>query len=191
MKKFLLVSIIVLSSIFSEVSAQKQIVFEGVTIPRTIQFENKTLQLNGAGTRSKMWMEVYIQALYLSQLSDDPKQIINSDTEMSIRIEITSAIVSSGRLRRAIKSGFESSAPEKAALLKEKISELNNMLLEDITKGDVFELSYNPADKSVWVLKNKTLKGKIKGFEFKQALFGIWLSDNPVDKDLKNNLLGL
>jgi hypothetical protein len=191
MKKIILVFLLFVSAVFSDIYAQKQIIFDGVTIPRTIKFENKTLQLNGAGSRSKMWVEVYIQALYLTELSQDPKEIINSDTEMSIRIEVTSAIVSSGRLRRAIQNGFESSAPEKIAELKPKMLEFNNMMLEEITKGDVFELTYNPAEKSVWVLKNNVLKGKVAGFEFKKALFGIWLSDKPVDQDLKNSLLGI
>src|SRR6478609_4336912 len=111
LKKILLGLTLIVSILFSsEGFAQKQIVFEGVTIPRTINFENKTLQLNGAGSRSKMWMEVYIQALYLSQLSQNPKEIINDNLEMSIRIEITSALVSSGKLTRALNAGFEKSA---------------------------------------------------------------------------------
>jgi hypothetical protein len=38
--------------------------------------------------------------------------------------------------------------------------------------------------------KNEVLKGKIPGFDFKKALFGIWLSDKPVDETLKKHLLG-
>lgn len=191
MKKILLVLTLVISSFFSEINAQKQIVFEGVTIPRTITFQNKTLQLNGAGSRSKMWVEVYIQALYLSQLSQNPKEIIEDNTEMSIRIEVTSALVSSGKLTRAMNSGFEKSAGANLNSLKPKIELFKSYLSEDITKGDVFELTYNPNDDSVWVSKNKSLKGKIQGFEFKKALFGIWLSDKPADEDLKNSLLGI
>jgi hypothetical protein len=191
MKKLLLVVTLVISALFSEVSAQKQIVFEGITIPRTITFQNKTLQLNGAGSRSKMWVEVYIQALYLSQLSQNPKEIINDNLEMAIRIEITSALVSSGKLTRAMNAGFEKSAGDNLEALRPKIELLKNYLSDEITRGDVFELTYNPSDKSVWVTKNHELKGKIEGFDFKKALFGIWLSDKPADEELKNSLLGL
>lgn len=191
MKKFLLVVTLVISALFSEANAQKQIIFEGVTIPRTITFQNKTLQLNGAGSRSKMWVDVYIQALYLSQLSPNPKEIINDKTEMSIRIEITSALVSSGKLTRAMHTGFEKSAGQNFEALKPKMELLKSFLSEDITKGDVFELTYNPADQSIWVIKNHELKGKIEGFEFKKVFFGIWLGDKPVDEELKNNLLGV
>jgi hypothetical protein len=190
-KKIFLVITLVISTFFSEVNAQKQIVFEGVTIPRTMTFENKTLQLNGAGSRSKMWVEVYIQALYLTQLSQSAKDIINDNVEMSIRIEITSALVSSGKLTRAIHSGFEKSAGDRFEALKPKIELLKSYLAEEITRGDVYELTYNPADTSVWVVKNGVFKGKVEGLEFKKVFFGIWLGDNPVDNDLKNSLLGI
>jgi hypothetical protein len=190
-KKIVLVITLIISALFTEANAQKQIVFEGVTIPRTITFQNKNLQLNGAGSRSKMWVEVYIQALYLSILSQDPKEIINDNTPMSIRIEITSALVSSGKLTRAIHAGFEKSAGINFSILRPKIELLQSFLAEEITKGDVFELTYNPADSSIWVVKNKVLKGKVEGFEFKKVFFGIWLGDKPVDEDLKNSLLGI
>jgi hypothetical protein len=190
-KKILLIITLVISALFTEANAQKQIVFEGVTIPRTMKFENKTLQLNGAGSRSKMWVEVYIQALYLSHLSQNPTEIINDNLEMSIRIEITSALVSSGKLTRALNAGFEKSAGADFGNYKPKMELLKGFLADEITKGDVFELTYNPTDSSVWVIKNGQLKGKIPGFDFKKVFFGIWLGDKPVDEELKNSLLGV
>jgi len=192
LKKILLGLTLIVSILFSsEGFAQKQIVFEGVTLPRTMKFENKTLQLNGAGSRSKMWVEVYIQALYLSQLSQNAKEIINDNLEMSIRIEITSALVSSGKLTRAINAGFEKSAGDAFESFKPRMALLQGFLADDITKGDVFELTYSPVDSSLWIIKNGQLKGKIPGFDFKKVFFGIWLGDKPVDEDLKSNLLGI
>jgi hypothetical protein len=37
--------------------------------------------------------------------------------------------------------------------------------------------------------KNGIEKGVVQGKEFKKALFGIWLSGNPADDDLKEDLL--
>ncbi|WP_348823592.1 chalcone isomerase family protein [Flavobacterium aestuarii] len=191
-KKIALGFIFMVSILFSsEANAQKQIVFEGVTLPRTMKFEGKTLQLNGAGSRSKMWVEVYIQALYLSQLSQNPVEIINDNLEMSIRIEITSALVSSGKLTRALHAGFEKSAGADFDKYKPRMELLKGFLADEITKGDVYELTYNPADSSVWIVKNGELKGKIPGFDFKKVFFGIWLGDRPVDDELKNSLLGI
>ncbi|WDF59229.1 chalcone isomerase family protein [Flavobacterium sp. KACC 22758] len=190
MRKILLVLTLLLSLLFSEVSAQTHLEVNGVTVPRKIEFQSKTLQLNGAGGRSKMWLEVYVQALYLSQLSQDPQFIIDSDTEMAIRIEITSSMVSSSKLTKAMNTGFEKSAGSNLEELRPRIEQLKSYLSDAITEKDVFVLAYNPLDQNVYVTKNEILKGKIQGFDFKKALFGIWLSDKPVDETLKKHLLG-
>jgi hypothetical protein len=191
MKKILLLLTLLLSLQFSTVSAQTQIDVNGVTVPRKIEYQGKTLQLNGAGGRSKMWLEVYVQALYLSQLSQDPQFIIDSDTEMAIRIEITSSMVSSNKLTKAMNAGFEKSAGANLDQLRPRIETFKSFLSDAIREKDVFILAYNPLDQTLNVYKNEVLKGKIQGFDFKKALFGIWLSDKPVDETLKKNLLGM
>ena len=191
MKKSLLLLTFLFSIQFSTVSAQTQLDVNGVTVPRKIEFQGKSLQLNGAGGRSKMWLEVYVQALYLSQLSQDPQFIIDSDTEMAIRIEITSSMVSSSKLTKAMNAGFEKSASSNLNQLRPRIEEFKTFLSDMITEKDVFVLAYNPLDQTINVYKNEVLKGKIPGFDFKKALFGIWLSDKPVDETLKKHLLGI
>jgi len=191
MKKILLLLTLLLSIQFSTVSAQAQLEVNGVTVPRKIEFQNKTLQLNGAGGRSKMWLEVYVQALYLSQLSQDPQFIIDSDTEMAIRIEITSSMVSSNKLTKAMNTGFEKSAGSNLEELRPRIEDFKKLLSDAIKEKDVFVLGYNPLDQTINVYKNEVLKGKVPGFDFKKALFGIWLSNKPVDETLKKHLLGI
>ncbi|MCC9071859.1 chalcone isomerase family protein [Flavobacterium sp. F-65] len=190
MKNFLLSLTVIMTLQFSTVSAQKVFDIEGVMVPRTIEFQNKTLSLNGAGGRSAMWTDVYVQALYLSQLSQDAKFIIDSDTEMAIRIEITSSMVSSKKLTKAMDDSFRKTAGDNLEALQTRIEEFKSYLSDDITKRDVFKLIYSPNDSSVWVYKNNKLKGKVQGFDFKKALFGIWLADKPADEKLKNQLLG-
>ena len=154
MKKLLLLIIVLISLQSNCIKAQSKIEFEGITLPRTIKFQEKTLLLNGAGARSKMWLEVYIQALYLRVLSQDPVEIINADIEMAIRIQITSKLVSSGKLTRALNAGFEKSAGENLKTLQPKIELFKSFLTDEIKEKDVFNLMYNPTDTSVWVYKN-------------------------------------
>ena len=152
----------------------------------------KKLELNGFGTRSKLWIDVYVQALYLSKLSQDPKEILENNDEMAIRIQIISALVTSEKLSKALKKGLIKSVG------KDKISEIkaqSDLLLKFISneptmKDDFFNLIYDKTEESIIVFKNDILVGKIAGLNFKKAFFGIWLSENPVDKDLKNELLG-
>ncbi len=190
MKTLFLSLTIIMTLQFSTVSAQKIFNIEGVMVPRTIEFQNKTLSLNGAGGRTAMWSDLYVQALYLSQLSQDAKFILDSDTEMAIRIEITSSMVSSKKLTKAMDDSFRKNAGDNLESLLPRIEKFKSYLSENITKKDVFKLIYSPNDTSIWVYKNNNLKGKIEGTDFKKALFGIWLADKPADEKLKNQLLG-
>jgi hypothetical protein len=192
MKKITFVFLFVISVVSQNTYAQKQIVVDGVTLLRTIEFQGKNLQLNGFGTRTKFWTEVYLQALYLTTLTDNAKEIVNSDTEMAIRLQITSSLVTSKKLSKSLHKGIIKSVGEENVVnYKTQLDLLETLLNREDTKvDDGFNLIYSPVDKSIWVYKNNTLEGKIPGLDFKKAFFGIWLSDNPVDADLKNSLLG-
>jgi hypothetical protein len=60
---------------------------------------------------------------------------------------------------------------------------------DKINKKDIFIIVYVP-NAGVSVYKNGSKKGTIEGLDFKKALFGIWLGNNPADDDLKAGMLG-
>lgn len=192
MKKSITLSLALIFCFGLNAFSQKQFEINGVIVPRNIEFKGHKLELNGFGTRSKLWFDVYVQALYLTTLSQDAKAICESETEMGIRIQIISSMVTSKKLSKALNKGLEKSVGENnIPKIKTQADQLEKLIGREITKeGDAFNLIYNPADLSIWVYKNDKLEGKIVGSEFKKAFFGIWLSDNPVDEDLKNDLLG-
>jgi hypothetical protein len=171
---------------------QKEYNVDGVIIPRNIDFLGKKLELSGFGTRSKMWMDIYVQALYLEVLSQEPEKIIDDDiNRMAIKIVITSALVSSGKFTRNFNNGFERSAKENLAALQPRIELFKGFMSEKIVEKDVFNLMYNPNDNMTYVYKNNVLKGTVPGLDFKQALFGIWIGNDPIDPKLKKDLLGM
>ena len=192
MKKILFVFALMSALSFNTVNAQKNFTVNGVEIPRTIEFKGVSLTLNGVGQRSKFFTDLYIQALYLTKFSQDAKQILESGNEMAVTLHITSGLISSKKLSKALAKGMEKSVGEAGIVqLAKELKELEDLLSAEDTKiGDVFELTFNPQDESLWITKNKIFKGKIKGLEFKKAFYGIWLSENPVDKSLKEDLLG-
>lgn len=172
--------------------AQKEINIDGVIIPRYLPFENKQIELNGIGKRNKLWFDVYTLGLYLTKLSQDPKEILDSNTLMGVRIQITSSLVSSKKFSKSINDGIEKSAGKiEAAKFKNELNMLEKYInSEKIVQKDVFNLIYNPVDSSMYIIKNDVIKGKIPGFEFKKAFYGIWLCDKPINQKLKNDLLG-
>lgn len=162
----------------------------GVQVPDTFKTENaKELQLNGAGVREKWLMDLYVGALYLKQHENDAVKIIKDEDEMAIRLEMVSSLVTSEKMSSATLEGFENATHGNTAPLKTEIDAFLATFKEPIKKGDIFEMVYVPGE-GVKIYKNSELKNTVAGEAFKQALFGIWLSDKPAQKSLKEEMLG-
>jgi hypothetical protein len=146
------------------------------------------LVLNGAGSRTKYLMQMYVAGLYLAQPSGDAAAIIAADAPMAIRIEITSGFVSQEKLVESLNEGFANATDGKTEPLSDQIDQFRRTFAAPIAKGDVFNLIYLPPH-GVVVLKNGKRQGAVAGLEFKQALFAIWLGEAPAEEKLKLAML--
>ena len=72
--------------------------------------------------------------------------------------------------------------------IRKQMDEFRGCFNDAIAKGDTIDVVYLP-NQGVIVNKNGKRKGVIAGTKFKQALFGIWLSNKPADTTLKQALL--
>jgi len=182
MKKILLVLAIVMSANFS--TAQTKV--GDVTLPNKVTLSGESMDLNGAGMREKLWIDLYAGGLYVQTKSSDANTVINADAPMAMKLHIVSGLVSQSKMVNAVNEGFEKSTSGKATAAEQ--AKFISFFNDEITKGDVFDIVY--ANGEVTVYKNDTKKGSIPGLEFKKALFGIWLGNKPADKDLKKGMLG-
>ena len=160
----------------------------GITMPDTLQAGGETLMLNGAGIRSKFVFDLYVAGLYLKEKSSNAAAIIKSSDPMAIRLHIISGKITSEKMSKATREGFEKSTGGNTAPISAEIDQFIGAFSEPIKEGDIFEFA-NTAD-GVIVTKNGAEKATIASPEFKQALFGIWLSDHPVQGKLKKAMLG-
>ena len=161
----------------------------GVTMPKTVSQHDVSLKLNGAGLREKLWIDLYVAGLYVKTPSTDAKTLINNDEAMSIQLEIVSGLITSEKMIAAIEEGFNNSTNGKTEALKAEIADFIDAFSDPIVKGNKFTITYLPRT-GVVVTKNGKVLKTINGFEFKKALFGIWLGEKPADKKLKAGLLG-
>lgn len=159
-------------------------------IPTEMNIHNADVKLNGAGIREKFFMDMYVGGLYLTNKSKDAKSIIKANEPMGIKIHIVSKLISAKKMMNAVEDGFESSTDGQQDKYREKIDKFISFFKDEISKEDVFDIVYHP-ETGTTVFKNKSKKGSIEGLDFKQALFGIWLSDDPADEDLKEGMLNL
>ncbi|BCY29515.1 chalcone isomerase family protein [Flavobacterium okayamense] len=185
-KQFLMAVLLVVSTVFS-VNAQKEV--SGVKVSNNLVVEGHDLMLNGAGLREKMWIDLYVGSLYLPKKSSNAAEIMSSNDAQAIKLNIVSGMITSEKMINAVNEGFENATGGKTAPLKAKIDKFKSFFKDEIKKGDEFLIANVPG-KGVMVSKNGVAKGTIDGADFKKALFGIWLSNKPADKDLKAGMLG-
>ena len=151
-------------------------------------FDKTELMLNGAGSRDRM----YAMALYLDfevEGEEDGVMVAEKDTNMAVTIKVLAA-GADAEFKKVIRNGLERATDGNAYLLEEKIREFLKILPAEISRYDIFKISYSKANKALSVYKRKELLGTMnEALEFKKALFKIWLGENPINEDLKKDLL--
>lgn len=173
---------------FNNLFCQRQIA--GVEIPQTIEYINDfKLNLYGVGVRSFFWIDMYVGAIFLSNEKEHPKEIIETNENMGMRLHILSSLVSNKRMIKAIEEGFQKSTKGNLCSYQSRINEMIGFFEGEISPGDVIDMIYSNTGFTQVFLNQKKL-GEIKGLDFKKALFGVWLSNDPIDKSLKQQMIG-
>ena len=186
--KRVLVSILLNSALFALPAEAKRVA--GIDVPESFESDGVSLVLNGAGIRSKYLLDVYVGGLYLKKTSTDATAILGADERMAIKMWIVTGLISNERMQESIEEGFQKSTRENTAPIREKIDALIGVFDEEINKEDAFELVYLPGQ-GLKIYKNGAYRAMVEcGLPFKRALFGIWLSDRPVQTGLKRGMLG-
>ena len=158
-------------------------------IPENIEFKGTDLVLNGKGTRVVFFMKVYEGSLYLEMKNSDANKIISDNAPMAIRIDVTSEMVTADAMKKALSEGLEKSTKNNTENISDEIDKLSSSFNSAVTFGDYYEFIYLP-EIGTHVIKNNEQVELITGFDFKKAFFGIFLSDNPIQKNLKEAMLG-
>jgi hypothetical protein len=161
----------------------------GINMPESLQTGQTQLMLNGAGIRTKLFFDIYVGGLYLKEKSHDPQAIVEADEPMAIRLHVVSSMLTSKKMEKATREGFEKATGGNIEPIKFQIDEFCSVFKKEIKEDDRYDLIYVPG-KGVEVHINGEYTSVTEGLAFKQALFGIWLSDKPAQKSLKKSMLG-
>lgn len=161
----------------------------GIDVPEIYPSSQARLLLNGAGVRTKFFLKLYVGSLYLQEKNSSAEKIIQADEPMVIRLQIISSMISGEKMDKASREGFDKSTHGKIEPIKERIEKFIAVFQEKININDVYDLIYLPVQ-GVEVHKNGKLHSVIEGLDFKEALFGIWLGDQPAQQSLKEEMLG-
>lgn len=162
----------------------------GVSFAPTLSANNINFVLNGAGVKSKWFLDLYVAGLYLQKKSTDPKYVQNCDCPMALKIVITSSWVSVKTFRSAVDDWFDKSMHGNTQAIIDRIELFKSTFGNDIKIYDKILMVYHPK-LGIKVYKNGIYRNVIPGLDFKRELAKLWLGDHPVSTDLKNGLLGI
>lgn len=161
----------------------------GIDVPENITIKNKVLVLNGAGIRKKLFIKVYVGALYLTMKRTSVDQIFSDPGPKRITMSFLYKEVSAEKLVDGWNEGFKANnSAEELKALQNRINQFNSFFVT-VRKEDVIRLDYMPDEGTqVWI--NDMLKGAVPGEDFSRALLKIWLGSKPADAGLKDAMLG-
>ena len=175
----------------SLVPTARAVEVDGVEVEPTQEVGGTPLTLAGAGTRTRFFIELYVAALYLPEGMDpsDATGTILADAPMAITLDIVSDRVTRERMVEALEDGFEASTGGDTARVQGGIDAMLGAMDAPIVAGSAYTLAYEPGV-GTRVSRDGEEILTVEGEPFKRALFGIWLSDDPVQASLKKAMTG-
>lgn len=169
-------------------SPLRAVEIEGVAIPEQVVVGGKSLQLNGAGVRTKFFMDIYVGALYLPYVTSSMEDAIAGDLPKRVSMHVLYDSIDHERLVDGWIAGFEKNQGKEAiAKLKSRLNRFNAMFA-DAGRGDVLAFDFL-VDGSTVVSQQGEESGRVEGADFQQALLRVWLGEKPADRDLKRVML--
>ncbi|CAM3753324.1 chalcone isomerase family protein [Parendozoicomonas haliclonae] len=161
----------------------------GVQLKPSIEEDGKTLNLNGAGIRSKFFVDVYVASLYTTQPEKKAAPILDGEILSAVRLDIISGLITSDKMVSTVEEGFKEATDGNVAPLQERINTFMQVFSKtEIKKGESFTLVGIPKV-GVTAYRNGKEVITIQGDDFRKALFAIWLGHKPASKTLKKELL--
>lgn len=165
---------------------------KGAKFNDTYQLANQPLQLNGAGVRVKVIVDVYAAGLYVAKKDHSATTLLNQSGPKSMQIVLLRDLTGEDFADAMIKGFKKNNGDHEIARFQAKLDEIRAQMMAFglVKKGTTIRIDNTPGV-GTRVLVDGSPKGSdITGDDFYAALLRIWLGNSPVDSDLKDALLG-
>jgi len=164
----------------------------GVKLEDSAQVHGTQLQLNGAGTRYKFVVKVYVAGLYLAKKVNTPDEVISQPGPKRLSITMVRD-VDANEFGKLLTRGIEDNMG-KAAISKliPGLLRMGKIFFDHkkLVVGDNFTIDWVPGSGTVITVKDVVQGEPFQEPEFFKALMMIWLGSSPADYKLKEALLG-
>lgn len=167
---------------------------EGQVFDEQLQLAGSALQLNGVGLRGVAFIKGYVAGLYVPQKATSLQGLRAQNGPKRLRIRM---LISAGpdTFVDALQSGLKKNLPPaELAALQDRITQLEQGIqaLGSAAKGDVIDFDYLP-DRGTLLSRNGAAAKTppVPGADLYDAVLAVFVGEHPVDKRLKQGLLGL
>jgi len=159
----------------------------GVNVAPTVSIHQKTLTLNGAGIRKKLFVKVYVGSLYTERRVTTPAQLLADPGEKLIRMNFVYKKVEKEKIVDAFAEGLANNSPGVARSAEAKA--FLSSFTADFVAGDTVDISLSP-DGMVTASHNGKVLGTVRSPALAQGVLLIWFGEKPADGGLKKGMLG-
>ena len=163
----------------------------GIRIADNASLGGQELVLNGAGVRSRLFIKVYVGALYLPRKSGNAQEILQGNQPRRMLMALQRDITAD-QLLEALRAGLaENNSHSELDAIQPQVDQFMRIFksVGEAKAGQSITVDYTPAD-GTRVSLDGVAKGGIAGEAFGKALFKTWLGEKPVQESLKKALLG-
>lgn len=190
---FKLISAWALAALLSALPLQSQAAVEvrGVKFADTTTVAGQALQLNGAGVRVKVIIDVYAAGLYVGKRDTSAQALLSQPGAKSMQIVLLRDLTGEDFADAMIKGFHKNNSDADVARFQARVDDLRKTMVSfgTVKKGTAIQLNLVPGS-GIRTLVDGVQKGSdIQGDDFYAALLKIWLGTKPVDDDLKTGLL--
>src|SRR5438445_246628 len=149
----------------------------GVKLDDTVNVNGQNLLLNGAGIRKKLFIKVYVGALYLQAKQKEAAMILAADKPRRMVMHFVYHKVERDKIAEAWDEGLEENTPSASAEVKANFKTLASWM-EDMKSGQQIVLTYVPGTGTPIDVNGHT-KGTLAGKATADAILAAWMGPKP------------
>lgn len=135
-----------------------------------------------------MFFKLYDAQLYTDATSiQGPDQLLDGSSALLLEFDYLRKIKKSIILESSEKLLIKNMSPAELASIQERVDRLNRVY-RTVDKGDCLALSYVPGEgTTLWINDKPAIT--IEGNDFVQLYFRIWLGEQPISRQMRDDLL--
>lgn len=165
---------------------------EGVKVDDKAIVGGQELVLNGAGMRTRLFIKIYVAALYLPQKTNNLLSVVgrNQPRRMTLALQRDT---DADQVLEAVRAALaDNNSQADLDAIKPQLDRFATIFrsVGEAKSGHMIEIDYTPAT-GTRITVDGTVRGTVDGEAFNKALFGAWLGNRPVQESLKKALLGI